>query len=34
MRNIPSDSRGKMELVKRIMEQELSELQKQTLVDY
>ena len=34
MRNIPSDSRGKLELVKRIMEQELSELQKQTLVDY
>lgn len=34
MRNIPSDSRGKMELVKRIMEQELSELQRQTLVDY
>ena len=34
MRNIPSDSRGKLELVKRIMEQELSELQRQTLVDY
>ena len=34
MRNIPSDSRGKMELVKRIMEQELTELQRQTLVDY
>lgn len=34
MRNIPSDTQGKLELVKLIMERELSELQRQALVDY
>lgn len=34
MRNIPSDTAGKLELVKLIMERELSTLQQQTLVDY
>lgn len=34
MRNIPSDTQGKLELVKLIMERELSELQRQTLIDY
>ncbi len=34
MRNIPSDTQGKLELVRLIMERELSELQRQALTDY
>ena len=34
MRNIPSDTQGKLELVRLIMERELSELQRQALIDY
>lgn len=34
MRNIPSDTQGKLKLVREIMERELTLLQKQTLEDY
>lgn len=34
MRNIPSDTQGKLNLIHEIMERELTTLQKQTLEDY
>lgn len=34
MRNIPSDTQGKLELVRLIMERELREMERQALIDY